>query len=77
MPSLLASRIAGELSVSVATPAVKSSGQLSISSNVISLPVWAANRPIAVTRLASAPRTASLYGSLFMMAATRCSHSRR
>ena len=34
--------------------------QLSISSNVMICPVWAAMRPIDVTRLASAPRLTSL-----------------
>ena len=61
--------------VSLSTWAANSCGQLSISSHVMTWPVWAAIRPMHVTRLASAPRRASLYGLSWRIASTRSSHS--
>jgi len=66
---------AGESVVSLSRPGANSSSQLSISSNVTIWPVWTALRAIAVTRLASAPRLASLCGLSLRMASIRWSHS--
>ena len=46
-----------------------------MSSKVTTWPVWAAMRPIEVTRLASAPRLTSLYGLSLRIASIRSSHS--
>ena len=61
--------------MSLSTPGAYSSGELSISSQVISWAVWAALRPSEVTTLAITPRWASLNGLSLRIASTRSFHS--
>ncbi len=75
LPSGPACTGAGESIVSLSTPGAYSWSELSISSNVISLPVWAALRPSELTKLASAPRFTSLNGLSSRIASTRSFHS--
>src|SRR6266542_4852015 len=77
LPSLSAMIGAAEAIVSLSTSGASSWSWFSIWSNVTTRPVWAAWRPIAVTRLASAPRLTSLYGLSLRIAAIRWSHSSR
>src|SRR6266576_1576415 len=74
-PLASATKGAGEFIVHLSTSGANSCLLFNMSSNVTSCPVCAAIRPIELTKLASTPLLASLYGLSLRMASTRSFHS--